>query len=56
MNPKYQIDSQADHATTSPPPTCRFAALTLEVEVLEERIAPAYLGDIRPAAPCCAGR
>ena len=32
------------------------AALTLEVEVLEERIAPAYLGGIQPIAPCCASR
>jgi hypothetical protein len=32
-----------------------FPALTLELEVLEERIAPAYLG-YRPASPCCGTR
>ena len=31
------------------------ASLNLEIEVLEERIAPAFL-DYRPATPCCSSR
>ena len=55
MEPKSPTARQQDAVHVNPAVTRSHAMLSLEVEVLEERIAPAYLG-AKPLAPCCAGR